>query len=97
MVAPESQVLFALENLRQRVLLPQQFRGQSLIDGLLLALRPAAAPAALDDLGALNLIVPCPREDVVSLTGAVGHHTRHLLEEKKELCARHKPENRLKF
>lgn len=74
--------MFALESLRQRVLLPQQLRRQSLIDGLLLALGPSAAPAALDDLAALNLFVPRSREDVVSLTGTVGYHTRHLLEKK---------------
>lgn len=75
--------MFGLESSRQRVLLPQQFWGQSLVDGLLLALRPAASPAALDNLGALDLIVPRPREDVVSLACAVGHHTRHLFKKKK--------------
>lgn len=74
--------MFGLESLRQRVLLPQQFWGQRLVDSLLLALRPAASPAALDDLGALDLIIPRPREDVVSLACAVGHHSRHLLKRK---------------
>lgn len=75
--------MFGVESSRQRVLLPQQFWGQSLVDGLLLALRPAASPAALDDLGTLDLIIPRPREDVVSLACAVGHHTRHLFKKKK--------------
>lgn len=47
-------------SVREWVFLPQQFGLKSLINGLLFALRAAAALAAVHDFGALHLVVPRP-------------------------------------
>lgn len=63
---------------RQRVFLPQQFGLKSLINGLLFALRAAAALAAVHDFGALHLLVPRSGQDVAGGALPVLHHSCHL-------------------
>lgn len=64
---------------RQRVLLPHLPGLQGLVDGLVFALGSVLpSSAALHHTTELQLLVPGPRQDVVSLTIPVHHHTRHL-------------------
>lgn len=65
-------------SVRERVFLPQQFGLKSLINGLLFALRAAAALAAVHDFGALHLVVPRPGQDVAGGALTVLHHSCHL-------------------
>lgn len=65
-------------SVRQWVLLPQQFGLKSLINGLLFALRAAAALAAVHDFGAFHLVVPRPGQDVAGGAVPVLHHSCHL-------------------
>lgn len=60
---------------RQWVLLPQQLSWQGLVDCLLL---PVRAGAAVQDLGALHLLIPRARQHIVGLALAVTHHPCHL-------------------
>lgn len=65
-------------NIRERILLPQQFWLESLINCLLFAFRASASLAAVHYFGTLHLVVPGPRQDVIGCALSVLYHSCHL-------------------
>lgn len=65
-------------NIRERILLPQQFGLKSLINRLLFAFGPSASLAAVHYFGTLHFVIPGPRQDVAGRTVSVPYNARYL-------------------